>query len=201
MRSMRSSVSLGGFSGLLRLSRGSARISVPESGRTGPWFKCVRCNRRVGKLYYSGASLACRQCLEIRYASQHRGTRSRSYLQALKLRLRLNGIAFRAHLLRRRRRLTPTRRQKTSPAPSAFVDLLCRCCSVNINPIFFKSGLVGSATKPATASEPAHMPATTESTHVPATTKTAPVTSATACGFPNPCLEESPMTTSYGRGP
>jgi hypothetical protein len=37
--------------------------------------------------------LACRRCLDLWYASQRRGAKSRSYLQALKLRLRLNGIA------------------------------------------------------------------------------------------------------------
>jgi len=58
-----------------------------------PWFKCMRCNRRVGKLYNSGASLNCRECMDLRYASQRRGAKSRRYLQALKLRLRLNGIA------------------------------------------------------------------------------------------------------------
>jgi hypothetical protein len=58
-----------------------------------PWFRCLRCNRRVGKLYSSGVSLSCRRCLNLWYASQRRGGRSRAYLQALKLRLRLNGIA------------------------------------------------------------------------------------------------------------
>jgi hypothetical protein len=58
-----------------------------------PWFICVRCDRRVGKLYNTGARLACRKCLDLWYASQRRGAKSRSYLQALKLRLRLNGVA------------------------------------------------------------------------------------------------------------
>jgi hypothetical protein len=58
-----------------------------------PWFTCIRCNRRVGKLYNSGASLRCRHCCGLWYASQRRGGKSRLYLQALKLRLRLNGIA------------------------------------------------------------------------------------------------------------
>lgn len=49
-----------------------------------PWFRCLRCNRRVGKLYNSGASLACRQCMNLWYASQRRGAQSRLYLQALK---------------------------------------------------------------------------------------------------------------------
>lgn len=75
----------------------SQRITVVRTrchfGGGRPWFMCVRCNRRVGKLYNTGASLACRQCLELRYASQRRGAKSRHYLQALKLRLRLNGVA------------------------------------------------------------------------------------------------------------
>jgi hypothetical protein len=75
----------------------SQRISVVWTrchfGGGRPWFICVGCNRRVGILYNTGASLACRRCLDLRYASQRRGAKSRSYLQALKLRLRLNGIA------------------------------------------------------------------------------------------------------------
>jgi hypothetical protein len=62
-------------------------------GGARPWFICARCNQRVGKLYQTGASLTCRKCLELRYSSQQRGAKSRSYLQALKLRLRLNDIA------------------------------------------------------------------------------------------------------------
>jgi hypothetical protein len=62
-------------------------------GGLRPWFKCFRCNRRVGKLYNTEASLQCRRCLDLWYASQRRGEKSRRYLQALKLRLRLNGIA------------------------------------------------------------------------------------------------------------
>ena len=62
-------------------------------GRGRPWFICVRCDQRVGKLYNTGASLTCRRCLGLWYASQRRGAQSRRYLQALKLRLRLNGIA------------------------------------------------------------------------------------------------------------
>jgi hypothetical protein len=75
----------------------SQRIPVVWSrchfGGGRPWFMCGRCDRRVGKLYNTGASLACRCCLDLWYASQRRGAKSRSYLQALKLRLRLNGIA------------------------------------------------------------------------------------------------------------
>jgi hypothetical protein len=58
-----------------------------------PWFKCHGCDRRTRKLYSTEVSYWCRQCLELRYASQQRGAKSRSYLQALKLRLRLNDIA------------------------------------------------------------------------------------------------------------
>jgi hypothetical protein len=57
-----------------------------------PWYKC-QCDRRVGKLYSTGASLRCRRCLDLWYSSQRRGAKSRRYLRALKLRLRLNGIA------------------------------------------------------------------------------------------------------------
>jgi hypothetical protein len=58
-----------------------------------PWLICGTCNTRVGKLYNSGASLRCRRCIGLWYASQRRGARSRLYLQALRLRLRLNGVA------------------------------------------------------------------------------------------------------------
>ena len=79
--------------------RGGATQRVPlvwtpcHFGGLRPWFRCLRCNRRVGKLYNTGASLSCRRCLGLRYASQRRSAKSRQYLQALKLRLRLNGIA------------------------------------------------------------------------------------------------------------
>ena len=58
-----------------------------------PWFRCGRCDRRVGKLYSTGVALHCRRCLDLWYSSQRRGAKSRRYLRALKLRLRLNGIA------------------------------------------------------------------------------------------------------------
>ena len=63
-------------------------------GGMRPWLHCL-CGRRVGKLYDSGFCFGCRQCCNLRYASQRRGAKSRRYLQALKLRLRLrlNGIA------------------------------------------------------------------------------------------------------------
>jgi hypothetical protein len=58
-----------------------------------PWFMCGRCSQRVGRLYSTGVALHCRRCLDLWYASQRRGSKSRRYLRALKLRLRLNGIA------------------------------------------------------------------------------------------------------------
>jgi hypothetical protein len=79
--------------------RHGARQRIPviwtpcRFGGFRPWYKCRDCDRRVGKLYSTGASLACRRCLDLWYSSQRRGAKSRIYLQALKLRLRLNGIA------------------------------------------------------------------------------------------------------------
>jgi hypothetical protein len=58
-----------------------------------PWFKCGRCSQRVGKLYSTGVALHCRGCLSLWYSSQRRGAKSRRYLRALKLRLRLGGVA------------------------------------------------------------------------------------------------------------
>ena len=58
-----------------------------------PWVKCLQCDRKVRKLYFAEVSLACRQCSNLLYACQRRGAKSRRYLKALKLRLRLNGIA------------------------------------------------------------------------------------------------------------
>jgi len=37
--------------------------------------------------------MRCRRCLDLWYSSQRRGEKSRRYLRALKLRLRLNGVA------------------------------------------------------------------------------------------------------------
>ena len=69
------------------------RWSPCHFGGHRPWFVCDRCNKTVGKLYNTGDLLTCRRCLHLWYASQRRGAKSRRYLQALKLRLRLNGIA------------------------------------------------------------------------------------------------------------
>jgi hypothetical protein len=80
--------------------RHGARQRIPivwtpcNFGGLRPWFICTKCNGRVGKLYNSvGVSLSCRRCLDLRYASQRRGSKSRAYLQALRLRLRLNDFA------------------------------------------------------------------------------------------------------------
>lgn len=69
------------------------RWSPCNFGGQRPWFVCHRCNRTAGKLYNTGASSTCRRCLGLWYASQRRGAKSRRYLRALKLRLRLKGIA------------------------------------------------------------------------------------------------------------
>ena len=69
------------------------RWSPCNFGGHRPWFVCSGCDTKVGKLYNGGDLLSCRRCLRLRYASQRRGAKSRRYLQALKLRLRLNGIA------------------------------------------------------------------------------------------------------------
>jgi hypothetical protein len=66
-------------------------------GGRRPWLECPCCRRRVGKLYNAGSFCACRTCCNLRYASQRLGTKSRRYLQALKLRLRLGGIPSIAH--------------------------------------------------------------------------------------------------------
>jgi hypothetical protein len=64
-----------------------------DLGGSRPWFQCPFCKRRVGKLYKVALSCACRQCCDLRYASQRRRGKSQRYLQALKLRLRLGGVA------------------------------------------------------------------------------------------------------------
>jgi hypothetical protein len=95
--------------GLIRLTANKWRVTVQfpsgssqtiwlrwspcHFGGWRPWFVCCRCDRRVGKLYNTGVALTCRQCLRLWYASQRRGAKSRCYLQALRLRLSLNGIA------------------------------------------------------------------------------------------------------------
>src|SRR5262245_19499416 len=92
----------------LRVNRWSVQIEFPSGGVQSiavqwswchfggarPWVMCPHCHRRVGKVYSNGGSYTpCRVCYQLRYASQRRGAKSRRYLQALKLRLRLGGIA------------------------------------------------------------------------------------------------------------
>jgi hypothetical protein len=62
-------------------------------GGLRPWFRCPLCTHRAGRLYKVGPLCACRKGCNLRYASQRRGEKSRRYLQALKLRLRLGGVA------------------------------------------------------------------------------------------------------------
>jgi hypothetical protein len=81
----------------LELQNGSRQTvwvqwSACRLGGWRPWFRCPHCGRRVAKLYNVGLAY-CRTCCDLRYSCQRRGAKSRRYLQALKLRLRLNGIA------------------------------------------------------------------------------------------------------------
>ena len=59
-------------------------------GGQRPWLECP-CGRRAGKLYDSGFCFGCRQCLNLIYESQRRGTNIRRYLRLLKLRARCGG--------------------------------------------------------------------------------------------------------------
>jgi hypothetical protein len=82
--------------------RGGAGQRIPvvwsrcHFGGGGPWFICGRCNRRVGKLYNMGASLACRRCLDLWYASQRRATSCCSTRDAAEAEL-LAGAGDREH--------------------------------------------------------------------------------------------------------
>jgi hypothetical protein len=73
--------------------RGGAVQRIPlmwtrcHFGGLRPWFRCFRCNCRVGKLYNTEASLQCRRCLDLWYASQRRGEKSRRYTLLAKRRL------------------------------------------------------------------------------------------------------------------
>jgi hypothetical protein len=62
-------------------------------GGLRPWFRCPLCKGRAGRLYNTGPFCACRRCCNLRYASQRRGEKSRRYLKALRIRLRLGGVA------------------------------------------------------------------------------------------------------------
>jgi hypothetical protein len=63
--------------------------TTPHFGGTRRWLVCPRCSSRRGALYVAGAVLACRTCLDLRYASQHETERDRLFRRAHKLRDRL----------------------------------------------------------------------------------------------------------------
>lgn len=47
------------------------------------WFIASCCQRRTSKLYAAGRAIACRQCLDLKYASQYKSN-DWFYLQAMK---------------------------------------------------------------------------------------------------------------------
>jgi hypothetical protein len=59
-------------------------------GGQRPWLECP-CGRRVGKLYDSGFGFGCRQCLNLIYECQRRGSNIRRYIRLSKLRARCGG--------------------------------------------------------------------------------------------------------------
>lgn len=48
-------------------------------GNSRYWFICPRCQKRVGVLYLSGSSIACRHCHDLTYKSKNLGKKSRNY--------------------------------------------------------------------------------------------------------------------------
>lgn len=79
-------------------SGGAQSISVQWTpchfGGARPWLVCSHCQCRVGKIYSNGGPYcACRLCYDLRYSSQRRGAKSQRWLTALKLRMRLGGVA------------------------------------------------------------------------------------------------------------
>ena len=65
------------------------------------WLCCLECGSRRQGLYINGERLACRQCLGLRYESQHENRRKREFRATDKLRVGLGwkpGIAIPAGL-------------------------------------------------------------------------------------------------------
>lgn len=56
-----------------------------------PWWTCPHCQSRRGVVYGWRGRFACRECHQIRYASQHENHVCRRLRRAEKLRLRLGG--------------------------------------------------------------------------------------------------------------
>lgn len=92
---------------MMRLARHRIQIelhnqSVPQSirvswtqchfGGARPWLHCPYCDRRVARLFRGMAGYSCRGCLgNPVYESQRRSSKARAWLQACRLRQRLDG--------------------------------------------------------------------------------------------------------------
>jgi hypothetical protein len=58
-------------------------------GERRPWFRCPRCARRVGVLYFRQGEFMCRPCSGLKYRSQSEGYADRMRRRARKIRDRL----------------------------------------------------------------------------------------------------------------
>ena len=58
-------------------------------GAARPWFMCLFCDRRVGKLHRANGFLGCRTCGPLVYKSQRAGRRRRLYMKAKRIRRQL----------------------------------------------------------------------------------------------------------------
>ena len=58
-------------------------------GGARPWFMCLFCGRRVGKLYRANGFLGCRTCGSLVYELQGAGRKRRLYMKAKRIRCRL----------------------------------------------------------------------------------------------------------------
>ena len=63
-----------------------------QFGGDRPWLHCPHCDRRVARLFKGFGGYGCRTCCgNPIYESQRRSTKARAYLQAYRLRQRLDG--------------------------------------------------------------------------------------------------------------
>lgn len=61
-------------------------------GGDRPWLHCPHCNRRVARLFKGLGGYCCRPCCgNPIYESQRRSTQARAYLQAYRIRQRMDG--------------------------------------------------------------------------------------------------------------
>lgn len=58
-------------------------------GGRRPWFRCPRCSRRVGVLYFRGGEFRCRPCSGLKYKSKSESRPDRMRRRARKIRDRL----------------------------------------------------------------------------------------------------------------